>query len=98
MVQRHVASPAAQPTTQSAAGKPSGAGNSPAREAVLGSLAAGDPAAGRQIFRKCQACHSLDPGKNLVGPSLAGIIGKKAGADPVAPKYVQITPVAVHPL
>jgi len=41
----------------------------------------GDAAAGRQVFRKCQACHSLEAGKNLVGPSLAAIIGKKSGGD-----------------
>jgi len=41
----------------------------------------GDASAGRQVFRKCQACHSLEPGKNLVGPSLAGIMGKKSGSD-----------------
>jgi nitrite reductase (NO-forming) len=40
---------------------------------------AGDTNAGRQSFRKCQACHSLEPGKNLIGPSLAGIFGKSAG-------------------
>ena len=34
------------------------------------------------MFRKCQACHSLEPGKNMLGPSLAGIIGRKAGAEP----------------
>jgi nitrite reductase (NO-forming) len=34
------------------------------------------------VFRKCQACHSLDAGKNLLGPSLAGIIGRKAGNAP----------------
>jgi nitrite reductase (NO-forming) len=43
--------------------------------------AVGDAGAGRQVFRKCQACHSLEPGKNLVGPSLAGIIGRKAGTE-----------------
>ena len=42
----------------------------------------GDVAAGKLVFRKCQACHSLDPGKNGLGPSLAGIIGKKAGGAP----------------
>jgi len=42
---------------------------------------AGDSAAGRQVFRKCQACHSLEPGKVLLGPSLAHIIGRKAGAE-----------------
>lgn len=39
-----------------------------------------DAAAGSQVFRKCQACHSLQPGKNGVGPSLAGILGKKAAS------------------
>lgn len=43
---------------------------------------AGEAAAGRQVFRKCQACHSLDAGKNGLGPSLAGIIGEKAAAVP----------------
>jgi nitrite reductase (NO-forming) len=42
----------------------------------------GDPVAGRLVFRKCQACHSLEPGKNILGPSLAGIVGRKAGAEP----------------
>ncbi|MBR0801495.1 nitrite reductase, copper-containing [Bradyrhizobium jicamae] len=41
----------------------------------------GDAAAGRLIFRKCQACHSIEPGKNLLGPSLAGVIGRKAGTE-----------------
>ncbi len=42
----------------------------------------GDTAAGHQVFRKCQACHSLEAGKNGLGPSLAGIVGEKAGAVP----------------
>jgi len=44
--------------------------------------AGGDPAAGRLVFRKCQACHSLDAGKNMLGPSLAGVIGRKTGTEP----------------
>ena len=40
----------------------------------------GDVAAGKLVFRKCQACHSLEPSKNGLGPSLAGLIGKKASA------------------
>ena len=42
----------------------------------------GDAVAGRQVFKKCQACHSLDPGKTILGPSLAGIVGRKSGAEP----------------
>jgi nitrite reductase (NO-forming) len=41
----------------------------------------GDPTAGRLVFRKCQACHSMEPGKAILGPSLAGIIGRKAGSE-----------------
>jgi nitrite reductase (NO-forming) len=42
----------------------------------------GDAVAGRLVFRKCQACHSMEPGKTILGPSLAGILGRKAGSDP----------------
>jgi nitrite reductase (NO-forming) len=41
----------------------------------------GDAAAGRQVFKKCQACHSLESGKTILGPSLAGIVGRKSAAD-----------------
>jgi len=42
----------------------------------------GDAVAGRQVFKKCQACHSLEPGKTILGPSLSGIVGRKSGAEP----------------
>ncbi|WP_423878158.1 copper-containing nitrite reductase [Bradyrhizobium sp.] len=42
----------------------------------------GDAVAGRQVFKKCQACHSLEPGKTVLGPSLSGIVGRKSGAEP----------------
>ncbi len=38
-----------------------------------------DPAGGEQVFRKCQACHSLDASKRMVGPHLQGVIGRTAG-------------------
>ena len=41
--------------------------------------AEGDPANGEKVFRKCKACHALEPGKNKVGPSLAGVFGRTAG-------------------
>jgi nitrite reductase (NO-forming) len=52
------------------------------RTAAGAAVQAGDPQAGRLVYRKCQACHSLEPGKNMVGPSLAGIVGKKAASQP----------------
>ena len=42
----------------------------------------GDREQGRQVYRKCQACHSLEPGKNGLGPTLAGIMNKKAASEP----------------
>jgi len=39
-------------------------------------------AAGRNVFRICGACHSLDPGRTIVGPSLAGLIGRPSGSAP----------------
>lgn len=45
-------------------------------------LADGNAAEGQKVFAKCRACHSPDPGKNGVGPSLAGVVGRKAGTVP----------------
>ncbi|WP_235885746.1 hypothetical protein [Bradyrhizobium niftali] len=39
----------------------------------------GDASSGRQAFRVCAACHSLEPDRNMTGPSLAGLWGCKAG-------------------
>ena len=30
-------------------------------------------------FAICTVCHSVSPGQNMVGPSLAGVVGRKAG-------------------
>lgn len=40
---------------------------------------AGDAAAGRRVFVKCMACHTVQEGQHRVGPSLYGIIGRPAG-------------------
>jgi len=42
--------------------------------------AAGDPVQGAQAFRNCVACHSIEPAQNMTGPSLAGVLGRKAGS------------------
>jgi cytochrome c len=34
---------------------------------------------GKSQFGQCRACHSLDKGKNGVGPSLYGVFGRTAG-------------------
>lgn len=48
--------------------------------AVLSAPALADAAKGKKNFKRCKACHSLTEGKNLTGPSLHGIYGRKAGA------------------
>ena len=46
-------------------------------------LAAGDRAAGQQFFAThCSACHATEPGVNKIGPSLAGVVGRKSGSGP----------------
>jgi cytochrome c len=49
--------------------------------ALLGNtaFAEGDAAKGEAKFQECAACHQLQAGVNNVGPSLHGLIGRKAG-------------------
>jgi cytochrome c len=42
--------------------------------------AGGDAAHGKTVFARCAACHDLNTGKTVLGPSLKGIIGRKAGS------------------
>jgi cytochrome c len=43
--------------------------------------AAGDATAGKALFQqKCSICHSVDVGVNKIGPSLHGVVGRKAGS------------------
>lgn len=48
--------------------------------AAAPALAEGDAAAGKKVYNKCKTCHSLEAGKNKLGPNLAGIIGREAGS------------------
>ena len=63
------AAPAAAPTPEQA--KPA----SSVAAATAPQAAATPPAA----FFQCRSCPATEPGKNLIGPSLAGIFGTKAG-------------------
>lgn len=39
----------------------------------------GDVTRGERLFRACVACHSLEPNRNMTGPSLAELWNRKAG-------------------
>ena len=39
----------------------------------------GDPARGKGLFNACAACHSLEPGVHVLGPSLYGVFNRQAG-------------------
>ena len=42
-------------------------------------FAEGDAGQGEKVFKKCMQCHTIEPGKKKIGPSLAGVIGRQAG-------------------
>jgi cytochrome c2 len=51
--------------------------------ATAGTAQAQDPVAGAAVYKtQCGACHSPEEGKNLLGPSLFGIVGRAAGQVP----------------
>jgi len=47
----------------------------------------GDASRGQQDFRACAPCHSLEPDRNMTGPSLANLWGRKAGSLPSFERY-----------
>lgn len=47
--------------------------------APLAATAAGDVERGVQVYRACVACHALEPGLHLTGPSLGGVWNRPAG-------------------
>ena len=42
------------------------------------SALAADVEAGKTEFKKCALCHTTEPGKNKIGPSLFGVVGRKS--------------------
>lgn len=47
---------------------------------VQPAVAAGEVVAGKKVFKKCSVCHSLDPARKKLGPTLKGVIGRTAGS------------------
>ena len=40
----------------------------------------GDAGSGEAVFSQCRACHTIEVGVGLAGPSLHNVIGRKAGS------------------
>jgi cytochrome c len=47
---------------------------------AAGEGSGGDATKGEQVFKQCMTCHRTD--KNLIGPALAGVIGRQSGTAP----------------
>jgi cytochrome c len=47
----------------------------------------GDLARGERMYRACAACHSLEPNRNMTGPSLAEVWNRTAGSLASFPRY-----------
>ena len=47
----------------------------------------GNPTRGERMYRACVACHSLEPNRNMTGPSLAEIWNRKSGSLASFPRY-----------
>jgi cytochrome c len=47
----------------------------------------GNAARGEHMYRACVACHSLEPNRNMTGPSLAEVWNRKSGSLASFPRY-----------
>src|SRR3989454_11050257 len=54
---------------------------------VAGQPREGNPGRGAALFQQCAACHSVEPGVHLTGPSLAAIWNRRAGTVPGFARY-----------
>jgi cytochrome c len=48
--------------------------------AAIHPAAAADVEAGKTAFKKCALCHTAEAGKNKIGPSLFGVVGRKSAS------------------
>jgi cytochrome c len=84
------AAPASEggPTSEAAETSAAPAGPAPAGmiplqiKAAGGAPVFGNPDNGKQVFVVCSACHSIQAGQNMVGPSLHGIVNRHSGTVP----------------
>ena len=50
----------------------------------------GNAARGERMYRACVACHSLDPNRNMTGPTLAELWNRKSGSLASFPRYSSV--------
>jgi cytochrome c len=87
--EKTVEAPAAETPAPTATPEPAAAPAAPATPTATsialeitdaaGAKLTGDTARGQRVFAQCMTCHSAEEGVNRTGPSLYGIIGRKAG-------------------
>lgn len=75
------AAPTAAPGATTASAAPA-ADNTDTVDGVKFASLTGNAANGEKIFLQCKTCHTLEAGKNMIGPSLHGIIGRHSGEIP----------------
>lgn len=74
--------PAAAPAAEPAAPKPAAvaADNTDTIAGVKLAAYTGDAKKGEADFITCKTCHAIEAGVNKIGPSLHGVVGRKAGS------------------
>lgn len=79
------AAPAPANATEAPAAKAESKPEAPAAAAAkpdkTAAASTGDAANGAKLFAQCKICHSAEPGKNGLGPSLHDVVGRKAGTE-----------------
>jgi cytochrome c len=53
----------------------------------LAAAESADATRGERVYRACAACHSLEPNRNMTGPSLAEVWNRTAGSLASFPRY-----------
>ena len=86
----HAADPAAEPAPVEAAPVEAPPVETPAPTEAAAPAAGGtdyasytgDAAKGKRVFAQCMTCHAVAEGRNNVGPSMFGIVGRESGSVP----------------
>jgi cytochrome c2 len=71
--------PAASPTPTPTPTPTPAASPTPEAKPVA-AASGGDAENGAKLFAQCKICHAVEPSKNGLGPSLHGVVGRKAAA------------------